>query len=122
MPRTVAIHLVVLLALSICPTALLGDEASAIAWVQQNEGTVTRDEEHPERPIVEVDVGRQFGHRDQNVDDTGLEQLAAFPELKRLNLAGSEVTVAMPTPSGRPRQTGEITFFANGRSQTTSIA
>lgn len=29
------------------------NEASAIAWVKQNQGTFVRDEKHPDRPVVD---------------------------------------------------------------------
>ena len=32
------------------------DKASAIAWVKQNKETVVRDENHPDRPVVELDI------------------------------------------------------------------
>ena len=68
------------------------DEASALAWVKHNKGRVVRDEKHPDRPVVEVDVRRMVYGREQNVDDKGLEHLTTFPERKILNLGGSKVT------------------------------
>ena len=77
-----------------CPTASQADEASAIAWVEQNKGKVIRDETHPDRPVVEVHTYNYLGGDGKKVTDAGLNQIAAFTKLKRLDLSGSHVTDA----------------------------
>jgi hypothetical protein len=70
------------------PALVRADDAEdkAIAFVRQMDGSITRDDERPGKPVVKVSL---WG---AEVTGTGLKQLTAFKNLTTLDLSCSSVT------------------------------
>jgi internalin A len=88
MLRTLAFALAVS-GLCLCSPIQADDaEDKAVAFVEKLDGTVTRDEKAPGKPVLTVNLSYT------KVTDAGLKELAALQNLNTLNLRGTQVTDA----------------------------
>lgn len=65
-----------------------GEQDRALSAIQRLDGSFARDEAAPGNPVTSVDLGMR------SADDSTLEHVARFPQLKELSLWGTGITDA----------------------------